>query len=425
MTRSRTHRFASAALAALFLVSAAGASAAPADKKFAWTTQSEQAKTYAMQIMRAIETFSANAQTIELAKKVVEADPNFAFGHYLVATFSPSPEEAKPHMDKALELAKSASDGERRYIEGMVLVRSQRADQALPIFLELSNQYPDERLVQMMLGQITTNLGNAKAARYAFQRAIKLDGSTPRAYTFLGNLALLDGDFKTATTLYNKSLKMKAANSVPFGPYSGLAYTHIYNGDYDAAIKVFEQLRTDYVKSGNAANFPEVFIYNSIARVHLESGRAEQAIREYEAGFATVEKSSLDDQQKAIWRGRLLHGKGRALAKLGRHDDAWKEAEQIKTMIEQGGEAGKQFWPAYHYIAGYLKYEAGDYAAAIEHMKQADQNDPFHLLILARSYEKAGDEASAQKTYRLIVDSKVSNIERALAYPEAKKKLKA
>jgi tetratricopeptide (TPR) repeat protein len=123
--------------------------------------------------------------------------------------------------------------------------------------------------------------------------------------------------------------------------------------------------------------------------------------------------------------GRMHHGIGRSLAKMGKHEDAWKEAELIKKMIEDGGEAGKQFWPAYHYMAGYLKLEAGDHKAAVEHLKQANQTDEFHLLLLARAYEKTGDRENAMKTYKAIVDSRGVNVERALAYPEAKSKLKA
>jgi tetratricopeptide (TPR) repeat protein len=94
-------------------------------------------------------------------------------------------------------------------------------------------------------------------------------------------------------------------------------------------------------------------------------------------------------------------------------------------MIDEGGEQGQQFMPSYHYIAGYLKLESGDYSKAIEHLKQADQNDPFNKLLLARAYDKAGDSANAQKAYREIIGSTQVTIERALAYPEAKRKLKS
>jgi hypothetical protein len=82
---------------------------------------------------------------------------------------------------------------------------------------------------------------------------------------------------------------------------------------------------------------------------------------------------------------------------MGRHEEAWKEAEVLKKMIEEGGEEGKQYVPAYHYMAGYLKLEAGDVPAALEHLKQADpENDPFRKLLLARAYERSVEKENAR-----------------------------
>jgi tetratricopeptide (TPR) repeat protein len=400
------------------------ATAAPKEKRFEWSTKSEEAKAEAMGVVNAIETFQFGPQVLEHAKKAVAADPSFAFGQYLVATFTPPP-AAAAELEKALELAKRAPDGERRYIEAVALVRQQKIDEALPLFESLAKDYPGERMVFMMLGQTYMAKGNAKAARAAYAHAIELDPKTPRAYAFVGNIDLLAGDYKTARDWYQKSLERKPAGTVAFGASTGIVWTYVYENRFDEAIDAMSKFRDEYIAAGANANFPEVFIWNSIARMYLESNRPEKALEAYKAGYAAVEKSSLTGNDKLVWLGRLHHGTGRALAKLGRTDEAWKEAEAVKTMIEQGGEEGKQYLPAYHYIAGYLKYEAGDYPAAIEHMKQANLADPFHMLVLARAYEKAGDMANAKKYYQAIVDNNDIGIERALAYPEAKRKLKS
>ncbi|HXG64823.1 MAG TPA: tetratricopeptide repeat protein [Blastocatellia bacterium] len=412
----------------LFVAVSAQASDKTNGKQFSWTTRSKEAKDFAAQVVRGIESFQGGPPLLTLAQKAVEADPDFAFGHYMLATFTPPPNN-KQHQDKATELAAKASDGERRYIEAVFLVRAQQADKALPILLDLARQYPEERMVQMMLGQVYTNQGKYDEAKAAFDRAIQIDGSTPRAYAFLGNIYLLKGDYDKARELYNKSLAKKVEGTAPFLPYNGLAYTYVYQGDVNTALKYLNTFLTEYEKTGQTANFPPVFIWNAIGRLLLESGRPEESIKAYEKGYETVKASTvsaLDDTQRKIWLGRLHHGRGRALAKMGKHEEAWKEAELIKKMIEEGGEQGKQFWPAYHYMAGYLKLEAGDYAKAIEHLKQADQaNDPFQQLLLARAYEKAGDQENAQKVYKQVTASTQFSIERALAYPEARKKLKS
>ena len=415
------------ALALTILFVSLQANAQQTGKKITFTTKSKEAREAVEQVVRSIETFQFGAPVLALAQKAIAADPDFAFGHYLVATFQPPPPQGnpKPHMDKALELAKKASDGERRYIEAVALVRSQKAAEALPIFKQLSQEYPGERMVQMMLGQIYLNTGDPEAARASFERAIQIDGSTPRAYSLLGNYHLLKGDYAKAREMYQSSWSKRIKGTAPFGPGYGLAYAYIYEGNIPEALKALQTFEQEYAQSTAAAEFPPVFVWNSIARLLLENGQPAEALKAYEKGYATVPGSKLPDEQKMIWLGRLHHGKGRALAKMGKHEEAWKEAEQIKKMIDEGGERGKEFMPSYHYIAGYLKLEGGDYAKALEHLKQADQNDLFHKLLLARAYERTGDAAAAQKLYKEIVDSRQINLERALAYTEAKKKLKA
>src|SRR5262249_13454334 len=405
--------------------SSAFASKTDGKKRIEFTTDSKEAKDCVAQIVNKIETFQFGPQVNELAKKSVAADPNFAFGYYLMGTTAATPDDVKKYSEKATELSKKASDGERRYIEAVLLTRAQKSNEALPIFQDLARQYPDDRMVQMLLGQVYTNLGKLDEAKAAFERAIKLDGSTPRVYTFLGNIELLRGNYAKARELFNDSLAKQVKNSAPFGPNYGLACAYIYQRDIKSAVKILEAYAADYQNSGQQQNFPAVFIWNSIARLHLEYGKAEDAFKAYEKGYETIPSSNLDETQKKTWLGRLHHGKARALAKMGKRDEAWKEAETIKKMIEDGGKEGEQYWPSYHYLAGYLKLESGDYAKAVEELKQTDLTDPFHKLLLARAYEKTGDSASAQKLYKEITEFNQLTLERALAYPEARKKLKA
>ena len=168
-----------------------------------------------------------------------------------------------------------------------------------------------------------------------------------------------------------------------------------------------------------------MFIWNSIARINLENGRLEAAMKAYERGYESVPDSNLDETQKQIWYGRLLHGKSRTMARMGQHEAAWKNVVAVRKMIDEAGEQGEQFEAAYHYLAGYCLLEAGDTAAAIEQLEQADPNDPFHRLLLARAYERAGQEADARKAYEEVAAATTNNMERALSYPEAKKKLSA
>ena len=409
--------------AAVLCAAAAAAAYAGDAKTITFTTKSDEARREAQEAVRRIETFQQGALIQEAAKKAIAADPDFAWGHYLLAAATFPPPQAKPEHEKALELAAKASPAEQKYLAAMKLNREQKGKEALESFKQLREEFPDERLVHMMIGQLSLNQGLYADAQKSFEKAIAIDGSTPRAYAFIGNALMLQGEYAQARAKYDTALAKRAPGTAPGGVFYPRSLSYLYEGNVDQALAGLQAFLGEYKQNKLDANFPEVFIWNSIARINLENGRLDAAMKAYEEGFKSVPGSKLEENEKKVWMGRLHHGKGRTLARLGKHEDAWKEAETIKKMIDEGGEEGKQYVPAYHYMAGYLKLEAGDGPAAVEHLKQADQNDPFHKLLLARAYEKTGDKASAKKAYEEIVAFKTNNLERALAYPEAKKKL--
>ncbi len=410
-------------IGAAALCAAAATAQAGDAKTITFTTKSEEAARQAQEAVRRIETFQQAAQIQEAAKKAIAADPDFAWGHYLLAAATFPPPQAKPEHDKALELAAKASPAEQKYLAAMKLNREQKGKEALEAFKQLRVEYPDERLVYMMIGQLSLNQGLFEDAQKAFEKAIALDGSTPRAYAFIGNAYMLQGDYAKARAQYDAALSKRAPGTAPGGVFYPRSLSYLYEGNVDQALAGLQAFLGEYKQNKLDANFPEVFIWNSIARINLENNRLEAAMKAYEEGFKSVPGSTLSDNDKKVWEGRLHHGKGRTLARMGKHEEAWKEAETIKKMIDEGGEEGKQYVPAYHYMAGYVKLEAGDAKAAVEHLKQSDLNDPFHKLLLARAYEKTGDKAAAKKAYEEILAFKTNNLERALAYPEAKKKL--
>jgi tetratricopeptide (TPR) repeat protein len=408
----------------LLLVAAAAHSEG---RRFEWTTKSADAKKLLAQLQANIESFTAGPANLELARKIVAADPTFAMGQYYLSAVSPAPDAEKEYL-KAREMAPNASDGERRFIEGMYWARvNQGVDfkKAIGPLETLAKDYPGERLVHVILGQIYAGDNQAEKARVAFEKTQAIGPRSPRVAAFLAADDLLKGRYGTARSAYEAVEKDLPKGSVPFAIRFGVTFSHLYEGNVDAALASLRTYLDEYKAGGLTSQFPEVFIYNAMARINLEAGRLAEAMKNYEKGYESVPGSSLPEDQKKTWLGRLHHGKARTLAKMGKYDEAWTEAETIKRMIEQGGEAGKQFWPSYHYVAGYVKLEAGKYAEALDHLKQSDPNNPFDVLLLGRAYEKLGQREEAKKTFQRVVDSQWPGIERPLAYPEAARKVKS
>lgn len=408
--------------AALAVPAVAGESAA--GKRFEWSTRSAEAKQHLKELQARIESFQFGPQNLELARKIVAADPEFALGHYYMAASSPGPDGLAAY-EKSRVLAKRASEGERRFIEAMLhTITNQGANfqDSIPPLEQLAKDYPGERLIFVVLGQLYNGTGEGDKATAAFRRAKQIGPPSLRVEAFLAGDDLLAGNYAKARATYASIEKQLPAGSVPFSIRFGTTFSHLYEGNVDAALESLESYLKEYRASGASQQFPEVFIHNAMARINLENGRFEAALEHYKRGYESVPGSQLPEDQKQTWLGRLHHGRCRTLAKMGKHDEAWKEAELVRTMIENGGEPAKQFWPAYHYLAGYVLLEARKFGEAAEHLRQANLQDPFHKLLLARACEKLGDKAEAKQLYAEIVDSKWPGIERALAYPEAKQK---
>jgi len=415
------------AVMAATLTSAAAYAEETRGRRFEWTTESAEAKKLLGQLQMNIENFQVGPANLELAKRIVAADPSFAMGQYYVSAVTPGPDGEKEYM-KAREMAKNASDGERRFIEGMYYARvNQGVDfkKSIEPLEALAKDYPGERLVHVILGQLYAGDNQAEKAHIAFEKTQAIGPKSPRVETFLAADDLLKGHYGKARATYQSVEKNLPKGAVPFAIRFGVTFSHLYEGSVDKALESLRTYLDEYKAGGLDQQFPEVFIWNAMARINLENGRLAEAMKNYEKGYESVPGSNLPEDQKQTWLGRLHHGKARTLAKMGKHEEAWAEAETIKRMIEQGGEGAKQYWPAYHYLAGYVKIEAGEYAQALEHLKQADPNNPFDTMLLARTYEKLGQKDDAKKAYQRVVDSQWPGIERPLVYPEAKRKLKS
>jgi tetratricopeptide (TPR) repeat protein len=404
-----------------------GSSATEAAAKFEWTTKSPEARKMLFELQQRIENFQFGTETVALANKLAAADPEFAMGIYYLSAVTPAPDNQK-HLDRATELSKKASDGERRFIEAMVVARANQGvnfKDAIPYLETLQKEYPDERLVRVILGQLYQGNSQPAEAKVAFEAAERIGPPSARVRSFLANEDLLAGNYAKARKTFEGIEASLPKGSAPFAIRYGTTFSYLYEGQVDAALRSLETYLGEYRDSGAAQGFPEVFIWNSIARINLENGRLDAAMKAYEKGYESVPGSGLPEDQKQLWYGRLTHGKSRVLAKMGKHEEARAGVEKIKKMIEDAGEQGKKYLPALHYLEGYLLLESGDAKGAVAVLKEANHQDPFHTLLLARAYERSGDVENARKTYREVVESKNNGLERALAYPEARRKLAA
>src|SRR5687768_10864724 len=104
------------AVLALTVAAAFGANAltaADTPRTFTFTTKSEAASAKLRELQDRVESFQGGAPAAALAREILELDPEFAMAVYYLSATTPPPDNQK-HLDRAVELSKKASEGERR-----------------------------------------------------------------------------------------------------------------------------------------------------------------------------------------------------------------------------------------------------------------------------------------------------------------------
>jgi tetratricopeptide (TPR) repeat protein len=421
-----------AGVALALLLAAAPAPASP-DGRLAFGTKSEAAATAVREALDVLVRTRDLAAVETLAQKAVDADRQFALARYLLSVgFRPSSRDAADvQLAKTKELLPEAPDGERRFIETSLSL----SWESVEAWRKLAAEFPKEGAVHLGLAEAWLSSyqrrrprqeSDLDAAREAFESVLSLEPRSAVAHGRLGWVNTIAGEHPHALEHYleGRGLLGAAAGCHSVISNIGLAVAHLYVGQYKEAQILARQCRDEYDES-EGVGAPA---WNLVGRILLETGDAEGGLAAYEQGRAWIERTSWseDEQtQRQVWLGRYHHGRGRSLARLGKQVEAWAEVETVKKMIDGGGEDGRRYLPAWHYLAGYVKLEAGDAESAIQHLEQAETDrDAFRTLLLARAHLKLGHKDEARRLYRAIADDRTHRIELALSYFEAKESLK-
>jgi tetratricopeptide (TPR) repeat protein len=199
-----------------------------------------------------------------------------------------------------------------------------------------------------------------------------------------------------------------------------MAFSYVFEGNAAEAEKYEKQAfdaliaKPDFEAAAGVAN--------ELARIKLESGDIDSAAKWYKTGYDTaMRKTDMKDADKNLWAFRWAHAQARIAARRGQRDEAQKQVAAAKAALEKANNPDQA--PFFPYLNGYVAFYDGDYKTAITELGKASQEDPFILMLLAQSHEKAGDAARAKEYYNRVMANNSHGLTNAFARPVARKKL--
>jgi tetratricopeptide (TPR) repeat protein len=277
----------------------------------------------------------------------------------------------------------------------------------------------DDAQALVKQGQKLNGEGKQDEALKLYNQALQRSPNSYDAHLESGVALDLKGDYPAAREHLKEAIEVAPADQKNRA-LRVMAISYAFESNSAEAEKyekpVFDALmaKSDFEAAAGVAN--------ELARIKLESDDVDGAANWYKIGYDTaMRKTEIKEADKNLWAFRWAHAQARIAARRGQRDEAQKEVAAAKVALEKANNPNQaQFFP---YLTGYVDFYGGDYKAAITELEKASQEDPFILMLIAQSYEKAGDATLAKEYYIKVMANNGHGPTNAFARPVARKKL--
>ena len=225
-----------------------------------------------------------------------------------------------------------------------------------------------------------------------------------RALDLTGNYEEARRHFARAIALGSEGAKDQALRMM------GVSYT--FTGQANEAASYFKQVFDRHITANNFVAAAEVA--NELGRVYLELDRVDEGYQWYRTGYQTLARhSNRPASEVDLAELRWAHAQGRVSARKGNAREAQRQTAVVKQLIDKETNADQRI--QYPYLIGYVHFYLKEFKDAIASLQNADQGDPFILVLLAQSHEQLGNATQANDYYRKALASNSHAVSNAFA----------
>ena len=445
------------------------------------TTKSPEAKRLVEEALILYLDRVEQEQSIEILRKAVQIDPDFAMGHEFLAQISLDSAEQVGEQEKAFATRNHATNSEQLVIEWYQDAAEHKLIPAITKMNDVLNQYPHDKWVVWMTtwwlqnqaqyerslaiyersgitdsAGLINNMGYAYASIRQFDKAFAMmdkyvaalpnDSNPQDSYAEILRLA---GRFNQSIEHYRTSLVI---NPEFYSSQFGLADTYSLMGDQVRARREYEigfqkftlpELQQILWKTREAATYVREGDYDGAqhafqaiadyahtrqnsqaeADTYRQMAMCEQNPKQAMAYLGKAEAATQDGKNAlkiAISQelAQVLRARVELALKMGNKELANSNLARLEKMSESADD--KLIESAYHGAAGAVLFSQHKYDQAISHLEE-DTNNPLSLKLLAAAYQKIGYSAGAKRTTETLTNLNDPTLEQALVVPAFRK----
>lgn len=297
----------------------------------------------------------------ELFLQAVDEDPQFAMGHFMVASTSLTAAEFFDAVARADESAAGASPGEQLYIRALVAAAENDQDAQRQALTELVGMFPRDERTHMQLGNFLNGQQDFAGAAEHFTHATQVNPDFAGGYNSLGYAKRSLEDFDGAKAAFAKYVELIPDEANPHDSYAELL---METGDYESSIEHYRKSLS--IDPHFGASYAGIAINESLrGRPDLAQEAADQML---------AAARNFAERQAALFQSVTAHlYAGDIEAAMEVCDTMLAEATVQGDHAAMGG---------IHEYMGDVMLVAGDaakaeehFAAALESRQRADIND--------------------------------------------------
>jgi tetratricopeptide (TPR) repeat protein len=289
-----------------------------------------------------------------------------------------------------------------------------------PIVIALSaaalaaQEAPDPlKLVQQ--GRRLNAAGRQAEALELYDRALKINPDQFEAHLASGIALDLLARYDEARTHLSRAIEL-APEEGKRPALMAMAVSWVFQKRTADAAKFYEQVFDRDVAAGRHADAAEAA--NALGRLYLETGESRDARRWYETGYEQARRQPEEPgSQLTLWKFRWLHAQARIAVREGKPTAAI--LREVRALVGSSKELSAEA-PAVAYLEGYVALYQKEPKAALAALTNADQDDPFILMLVARAHEQLKQRDAARQTWQRVLTLNGHSLQNALARPAAR-----
>ncbi len=353
----------------------------------------------------------------------------------ILATQAGANNDAVKQKDDLEALVAAYPNDERAHFNlGGFYFGQQDYAKAIEHYKKATELAPDYSTAYNILGYAYRQTADYANAEKAFQKYVELIPKNPNPYDSYGELLLKVGRFDDSIAQYRKAL---AIEPTFVNAHQGIAMDLLYSGKPDRALAELAEMTNKARNDGEkrTALFAATIVHidggqtaRALADVDaqyaigektkdvptmafdrglkglilLDSGKADQAKKEFEASVKIVEDSTLSPQIKD--NARLAHHYNLTRVALAKKDLAG--AKSHAEEFRKGSEVSKNPFQVkvVHELDGIVALAEKDYDKTIAELQQSNLQNPQDLYRLCQAWGAKGDAAKAADFCRQAAD---------------------